>query len=244
MVNPKRGGNPDLAEYGIALAVIGAGAVLAAVTIAMWQTGSAPLQPTSAPVVENTPPPTGSAWSAVDQFKASLRKGNVAFNAPKEMDVDEVTVMQLLVSLSESVSQLKRKLTRPGEQYGGEAEVSPRMRARVTAVTTGLKVNPITDADQVVGTTGTTEWRWQVQAMTVGEQELEVTLTAVVGESSLLVDTYKKTIRVRVTRPYLMRQTLQFLRDNWVVIAGGVAAIGGVGTWLLRLWRKWKRRVD
>jgi predicted secreted protein len=153
------------------------------------------------------------------------------------MDVDQTAVMQLLLSVEKSQSELKQALTEPGQRYSGEAQASYRMRARVEAVTSGLETKPLTDTEQVVGNTGTTQWRWQIKAVGVGPQRIEVTLTAIAEvrqkESSLLVDTYKQTIIVNVTRSYRMKQLLGSLRENWPVLAGIVAAVSAIVGWAI-----------
>jgi hypothetical protein len=168
----------------------------------------------------------------VDDFVESMRPGTVAFNVPNAMYVDDDAFVEMLVSQQGSVEDLKQELSEPGQQYGAEIKVARRMRADVVAATSGLQVIGLGDTEQVVGTTGKTEWQWRVHAVDVGQQQLEVSLTAIVEidgrESNKRIDTYRRTIAVNVTTRHRVKQVLDALRDYWAVLAGLTGAVGWV----------------
>jgi hypothetical protein len=152
--------------------------------------------------------------ATVDRILESLEWGNIAFNAPQSMNLKESAQIQLLLSLEESIEDLRKTLTQAGEKEGARIRVSDRMEARLTGP--NFQIAAITPEEQAITSKGVTEWKWEVKPASGGRHHLHLTLTAlfdVDGNSTRrAIRTFDKTIEVEVT---WSDQTSQFVANNW-----------------------------
>lgn len=152
--------------------------------------------------------------ATVDEILARLELANVAFNAPTQLQLHEVSLIQLLLSTKESIEALQSALTAAGERSGARARISNQMEAHLSG--TGFRVEPITPERQAVSAAERTEWRWQIEPTQTGTLHLDLTLSAdlqVDGQSvPRMIQTFERTIEVKVTWP---AWTKAFLAGNW-----------------------------
>ena len=78
--------------------------------------------------------------SAVDRLKSGLGAGNIAYNAPESMRLDETVTVSLKLSKLASIIQLKAQLTNPGEKRGAEIMVGPKMRAMLSGARSAFDI--------------------------------------------------------------------------------------------------------
>jgi hypothetical protein len=172
--------------------------------------GPAPAQPSVPLPPRVSAPPTAS----IDELLARLGRANIAFNAPKELQLHESAVIQLLLSVREPIEALQRDLRGPGERIGAEVRISTEMEAHLSG--TGFKVESITPERQAVSQIEQTEWRWQVEPTRTGVLHLQLTLTAnldVAGRSvPRMIRTFEQRIAVEVA---WTERTKAFLAGNW-----------------------------
>jgi hypothetical protein len=78
----------------------------------------------------------------VDSLLEEMEFGTIAFNAPTNINIDDSPEIQLLLSLAETVEQLKQSITEEGEIIGANIRVNNRMEAylsgymfQITAIT-------------------------------------------------------------------------------------------------------------
>jgi len=159
-------------------------------------------------------PSEDDAFAAVDRALEKLVPGNIAFNTPDAMEVDETASVQLLLSPKETIEELKEMVTAEGRKEGARIQVSDRMLAELTG--SGFTIKAITPAEQAVSRKLPTEWRWDVTATESGSRRLHLTLSAVItisGERTpRVVRTFEKTMEIGVAWP---RAAVSFLGDNW-----------------------------
>jgi hypothetical protein len=194
-----------------------------------------------------TPPPaTGIADSilapapspelTVDRILEAMAVGNIAFNAPWSLNLKDTAQIQLLLSLEQSVEELRGAVTAEGEREGHQVRVSNRMEARLSGA--DFQITAITPEDQAITSRGVTEWKWEVKPVTRGPHHLHLTLTAVFevdGTSTRrAIRTYDKVIGVEVTPG---QQASEFLAKNWQWL--WAAILIPLGGWL---WKRWKNR--
>jgi len=152
--------------------------------------------------------------AAVDRILDSLARANIAFNAPETINLAASAQIQLLLSLEQSIDDLRNALTQPGEKEGAQIRVSDRMEAHLTGQ--NFQITAITPGEQAITSIGTTEWKWEVKPVTPGRHGLHLTLTAlfeVDGKSTRrAIRTFDKTIAVDVT---LSQQFSGFVARNW-----------------------------
>ncbi len=153
--------------------------------------------------------------SLVAQAVDSLRKANIAFNAPTTITVGRAQNIQLLLHLDRSIDELLHQITDEGKSRGRKIRVSDRMEAVLKGA--DFAVTAITPIEQSVLAGESTEWRWQVTSEKAGRHDLFLTLKTFVEvggvEKSKRIETFKLTIEVQV-RPFADRAA-DFVAEHW-----------------------------
>jgi hypothetical protein len=80
--------------------------------------------------------------SHIDQILAALGQANIAFNAPSAMNVKEISTIQLLLSVTHSIEELKKKILARGEIEATNIKISDLMEARLSG--TGFQIEALT----------------------------------------------------------------------------------------------------
>jgi hypothetical protein len=177
---------------------------LAILALGLWGCGEA------AP--SSTIQPTASEFSQVDRVIENALQGNMAYNTPTSMALDETQTIQLLVSPSLSVEELEKQIqaTATGSQTAGaQIKISPRMRAELeVGDPDAFVIQPLHDnPEQLVGTQEPTEWKWLIQARKEGRHVLTLTVYRLVeyqGKEYWRAKSYQRDIYVNVTLPALI----------------------------------------
>ena len=90
-----------------------------------------------------------SRYDRVDDALSQLETGNVAFNAPQRLNLEEAAVIHLALSLSKEIAELEALIIEDGEVLGYAVQVSDRMEARLTGP--NFAITAITPEVQAVG---------------------------------------------------------------------------------------------
>ena len=159
--------------------------------------------------------PENSPLSVVDQILERLDLGNIAFNTPDIMGLDEVYQVELLLSPSEDSASLAESITGDGPVETVEGvRVAPEMEA--TLVGAGFEIKAATPARQAVGRLQRTRWAWDVSPKSKGSKNLHLTLSARIlvegKDTPYVVKTFSRTIKVEVS---FWGSVLAFLGNNW-----------------------------
>ncbi len=189
------------------------------------------------PTPESTIRPSSTVQS-IDAIRDSMSVGNIAFNKPKVMTLDESSEIQLVLSPTVAPDELKSMVTSEGEVQTKEISVSDYMEATLSGENFKI-VNPT--QRKLVSNKGVTEWRWDVTPIKSGPQRLHLTLNAIVnykdGEKPLELRSFHEMIEVNVT----------FSQRFFLVAAG----LGTHLQWLVPSllipislwgWNRWKKR--
>ena len=151
---------------------------------------------------------------AVDSILGKLEFGNIAFNAPKTMNLHATAVIQLLLGLEKPIDELKQMIEAAGEKEGERIHVSGRMEARLSGP--NFAITAITPEIQAVSRNNVTEWKWEVKPSSAGDNYLHLTLSALLnvdGESTPReIRTFDKDIQVDVT---WSQRVGSFFETNW-----------------------------
>lgn len=170
------------------------------------------------PPVLNQPPPSTTATEgrlgAIDRILEKLEFGNIAFNAPKTMNLRDTAIIQLLLGLETPIDDLKQMIEAEGEKEGARIQVSNRMEARLSGP--NFAITAITPETQAVSQSDITEWKWEVKPISAGRHYLHLTLSALLsvdGEPApRVIRTFDKVIEVEVA---WHQRVGSFFEKNW-----------------------------
>lgn len=191
--------------------------------------------PVMMPPPEDQPPP--DFFSAIDRILERMELGNIAFNAPRLMNLHDTAIIQLMLGFETEIEELKQIIEAEGEIDGERIRVSDRMEARLSGP--NFAITAITPELQAVSRIEVTEWKWEVKPMSQGRQNLHLTLSAHIGvdgtSTSRVIRTLSKDIKVEVTR----RQWIgSFIKKNWQWL--WAAILVPIAGWLWKRWNKAK----
>ena len=156
----------------------------------------------------------GDPYAAIDKIIARMPIGNIAFNAPETMSIEDTATIQLKLGLNTEISDLKRLIESEGAKEGFTIKVAERMEARLTGQ--NFAITAITPEVQAISRNEITSWSWEVKPKTKGKQNLHLTLTALVdvnGNSTpRTFRTLNKSVNVKVTQAQHLES---FVGQNW-----------------------------
>lgn len=159
-------------------------------------------------------PPKEADLNAIDAILENMAQGNVAFNVPSQLKLDEVAVISLLLGVEEDIKVLVSKVRAEGQKVGARIRVAPRMEARLTG--RNLQITAITPEEQAVSQKQITQWKWQITPTTAGKQTLHLTLSALLtieGQTTpRVLRTFDQDIVVNVS---LTQHAKRFVQGNW-----------------------------
>jgi hypothetical protein len=156
---------------------------------------------TAAPVlpVSETPTPDTST-TAVDQILSQLVLGDVAFNAPEKINIEDTVSIRVALSPDQGAAAVSARIEEPGRIISETLQVSNLMQARLTGE--GFKIVAVTPEKQAVSS-GITEWLWDVTPLEEGKHQLTLSMDALITVNGEVVPktlrTYRKPIEVEVT---------------------------------------------
>jgi hypothetical protein len=179
-----------------------------------------------APIVQNAPPmrmpmpsPNDSSTpptslGVVEEIVSNLEWGNIAFDTPKKIKFEEPKTIELLLSPTKSFQELQSSLKSHEQTESARIQISNRMEADLSGL--GFKIEALVPQEQAVYRGKTTQWKWEVTPTKDGNQNLYLTLSAIINVSNqkvpLVVRTFDKTIKVEVS---VSQRISTFVSSNW-----------------------------
>jgi hypothetical protein len=177
----------------------------------------------------------------IDRILKSLDWGNIAFNVPDSMSLNEAKKVELLLGPSQSADELKTMVKGKGVEGGIEIEriqISDQMEANLTG--DGFSITDVLPARRAVSKTAVTEWKWDVRAIKSGKLRLHLTLNALVkveGREQLYpIRTFDKEYVVDV--PWQEKPFFSFIGRNWQWL--WTTILIPIGAWL---WNRKRKKV-
>ncbi|KAF5413666.1 MAG: hypothetical protein C5S49_08060 [Candidatus Methanogaster sp.] len=176
--------------------------------------------PVETPIATPAETPTATLQELIDEALIELHTGNILFNPPKEMEVDDTELVE--VRITQNITEnLTEGLEGCGDPLINETKVSTSMIVRLTGK--NFKIAPQNGAEQLIESDKYTEWRFYVTPSKSGIQTLHLTYYIIISIPGY--DDKKKQyevgdweINVKVT-PY------GFLKSNWQFIVGTLLGI-------------------
>jgi len=152
--------------------------------------------------------------SSIDRILEKLELGNIAFNAPRSMNLNDTAIIQLLLGLATPTDELKRMIEAEGEKESARIRVSDRMEARLSGP--NLAITAITPEIQAVSRNDITECKWEIKPNSKGAQYLHLTLSVLLSvdgtSTPRAIRTFDKVIEVEVT---WQERVVSFFENNW-----------------------------
>lgn len=163
---------------------------------------------------EEAASPNEAAFQAVDRIIKNMEIGNIVFNVPASMNLQDTATIQLILSLSKPIEELKRLIEVQGQKEGAQVRVSDQMEARLTGL--DFQITAVTPEKQAIAGKEVTKWEWEIKPEKTGHDSLHLTLTALFTVQGIskekAIRTFDKTIDVNVT---WSQKTAGFLEHNW-----------------------------
>lgn len=161
------------------------------------------------------------AVDAAESALESLSEGELAFNVPEGLRVDQTQVLQLVVSFGRKEGGVAGEVTEPGRVETAPTKVASLMQAHLTG-SDGIEIVAVTPEEQVMSRRESTEWRWNVTPKTAGRHRLQLAVSAVVrvesSEKRRTLKVYSRQIEVVADRS---------LRNNLLLAGLALALVGG-----------------
>ena len=195
--------------------------------------------------VHDSARPSSDPRSIVDVALARLSGSDSALAGPSTMLVGDVRSFAFVLAPAGGWGEARSAATRAAPDTAPEyarVRFSDSMLARLAGA--GFTITAESPERQLVGTYGTTTWKWSVRADQPGERPLRFELFAVLETGStsgpLSVRTFERTVNVRIRELRWYEHVSAFSRENWKWFAPSAAAVVGF------LWRAlaWFRRPD
>ncbi|MDN7673373.1 ornithine cyclodeaminase [Burkholderia oklahomensis] len=190
------------------------------------------------PLSAASPP---SEFASVDEARAKMLNGNVVFNVPTPVDVDNSCPCRIDVVLSPTrgLRDLQKLIVERNPDAGNfehaQIQISDRMTAQLTADPDDFVVDPKGDQEQAVGTVSPVIWSWTITPNHWGRHTLQLVLKALVtmdGQPTpIVLTTLDKSIQVTVT-PF--GRVKRFFAGNWQWIWTTLLAPLALGLWKYR----------
>jgi hypothetical protein len=178
--------------------------------------------------------------SSLDRTLKESSRSSIAFNTPKNMQLEESETVIVLLSPPASVKELARQLGAEGASGSIEGakmiRTAPRMEARLTGQDFNIDAN--SDEIQAISKKEPTRWTWDIEPTEPGEgKKVHLTVSMLVkveGEMTpRLIESFDKTITVNVT----MQQRLAgFAGNNWQWLGSVILVL--LAAWAWTGWRK------
>ena len=190
--------------------------ILAVVASVIYWWGYPLLLPTSEPLVllegeEEGEKEEYPSLENVDKALKSLVLGNIAFNTPEEIQWNNTAVIELLLSPSFSVDELKDKIQGAGEREGAKIRVADQMSA--VLYSSGFEIKELTPKIQAISFEEITDWKWEITPIKRGEQTLYLTISAILfvneARTPRMIESFKKEIYIKVTFIQLLESVIK-----------------------------------
>ena len=150
-------------------------------------------------------------FAEVDQILANLPDGNIAFNSPETMNLEETAMIQLILSMQKTVEELKEAVTAAGKKQGAIIKVSRLMEARLSGV--NFQIAAISPEEQRISSELPTVWKWDVKPTSKGSHQLHLTLNLMFENGpKRFLRSFDKIIKVEVPPG---QQIGGFVENNW-----------------------------
>lgn len=241
MRNWRRSGCGTLAGWGVLL-----GSIAAVIGIISTEDGDLQLQPPPDTKIELPPPngreppssnenpssneklasdapsePSISAIATLDRLIGKLEVGNIVFNTPDIMQLDQSEEIELLLSPTKSIEELQSELRSKKDIESATIKITDQMEAHLSGRGFAIElIIPNQPRTQAISSSRTTKWLWNVTPTRTGTQTLYLTLwihikvndRKIEYKIEYIVKTFERYITVEISP---QRRISRFVESVW-----------------------------
>jgi hypothetical protein len=195
-----------------------------------------------------TPGASPAGVSSLEEVDAALKKldwGQMAFDVPEKLRLEQTALIHLLISPAQTAEQLtaaiREQTSEPVKIESARIQISGLMEAKL--VGSAFDIRSITPEEpQMVSRTEPTEWKWEIRPRESGRLSLHLTLNAIIRfedqERPRVVRTFDRVIPVDVAAAGdTARRVLPAAAFAAVLVALGS------GSWLFYRTRQKRKRI-
>jgi hypothetical protein len=190
--------------------------------------------PTDAPVP--TYAPQGHSGEVLKEIFENTRPGQVTFNVPLKMKIDDASLVELLISDDLQRNLQKELFDNKGKVETARLQVSSTLRARLEGINFNIK--SLNEENRLLIKNGVATWRWSVIPTEGGEQNLYLSIYARVrknnSDENIDLKTFQREINVLASPTGWFKQNWKWVIEN----STGIGAIlAGIFVFVLTKWR-------
>lgn len=180
--------------------------------------GAEPPQP--APTVEmserpkslgSTPIAKSTSEFGNDAFIETLEKAKMVFDPPYEMLIDKTETVKLVIDLNKTFEELEAEFRDTTNLSRRDILVSEKIEVKLTG--SAFTIKSITPETQFLSKLETTEWKWDITANKIGEQNLNLVVTAISPNGKNRVRTFDEIIVVNNLS--FLEQVINFFKSEY-----------------------------
>jgi len=179
----------------------------------------------------------------VDRILEIMNWGNIVFNTPRTMRLNEDQLIELIMAQKLSTAELQHQLSSQQDIDSARVKISNRMQATLSGPEEYFAITKVTPEIQAVSAVGTTVWKWNVSARKAGRHYLHLVLSAIVevdgNPTPIVVITYDRYLEIKVT---VFQRMLAFAAGNWQWF--WAAILVPLAAWLWKVYRSRKKNLQ
>lgn len=174
----------------------------------------------SATIVPHLDDPQGLE-TRIQETLGSYKPGKIAFNTPKEMEVEETRTVEAIIYSGTLINIPKDQVIRSfAEKRNIQIEEIDHVGTVMKVELWGddFKISTVGNAEQTIDQDSFNRWIWDVTALRPGEKKLHLKVSLVIknvfpGFPDIYVTQLDKNLDVRVNFGYVMGRTLVFMKE-------------------------------
>jgi hypothetical protein len=190
-----------------------------------------------------TVPPPGTVTlppiSGQDPVVAAFREAGIAFNTPASLELEESTLVELILGVGQPGQEVEDSVVAPGEIESHEIATTCETTARLQGL--NFEVQPYSDETQYVCAGNQGVWTWEIIGRKAGRHNLTLTISALIDDNPpVTIEIFKRDIVIEVS--WGERIFGPLVKNLGVFVGAFVAALGTAGG-AMALQRIRRRRV-
>lgn len=178
---------------------------------------------------------------AINKVREKVRPGKVVYSVPSEMELGKNDIVRVRIS-----DNFKKDLKEGIKSNYKEDKLNVTTLLEVKLSGTNFNIQTQTKEKQILTKDGSAEWIWSVTPQEKGEQQIFITVYAIIQlsnrpEVNEKLQTFERPIKVSVSVDYWFENNWKWIVENWEVLTGVFTFFS---VFLLATWKKIKNLIN